>query len=513
MGHIARQAAPAQGVATRTDPALARPLVRAAALLALTAFLTYASFIQDPRTGNVISRIALTESITRHHQLTIDRYAKFTIDRAYRDGHFYSDKAPGLSFMAVPAAALLWTSSDRQRYAHDSAAETSPSGLSYDRLVYAAGLSTSSLLVALAVGALFLVTLNLWGSPWGAAFAAGAYGLASPTFGWATVFIGHAPAGALSFLGFACFQTLERNPSSRRALATIAIGTAFLTWAVMTEFTAAPVALIIAVHQARRVHLFSERWRVPVACALITTLVCASPLFLYDWLAFGAPWHLGYESVQGFPGMRQGLLGIGLPSLHVLYEITFGVQRGILLLCPLLLLVPVAIAQMNRRSADRGLALTVTLIVAYYLTLNASYFYWNGGYSTGPRHIVAMLPFACLPLGFLWLSPQRHWRTAALALGSVSLVLALMCASSNVFDSYVPNEITDYVLPRFITGRTTAMPVRFFDWRFRQFLPAFLAYWAVASVVIRRHLTSWAVDRTRDDQWAPETPETAGVPV
>ena len=298
-------------------------------MLALTAFLTYASFIQDPGAGNVVSRIALTESITRHHQLTIDRYAKFTTDRAYRDGHFYSDKAPGLSFMALPAAVLLWTSSDRQRYARDSAAETFPSGLSYDRLVYAAGLSTSSLLVALAVGALFLVTLRLWGSPWGAAFVAGAYGLASPTFAWATVFMGHAPAGALSFLGFACFQTLERNLSSRRALATIVTGTAFLACAVTTEFTAAPVALIIAIDQARRVHLVSERWRVPVACALITTLVCASPLLLYDWLAFGAPWHLGYESVQGFPGMRQGLLGIRLPSLHVLYEITFGVQRGI----------------------------------------------------------------------------------------------------------------------------------------------------------------------------------------
>ena len=510
---MTHQAAPARDVEVVAAPSPDRRSVRAAALLALTAFLTYASFIQAPWQYNVVSRIALTESITRHHQLTIDRYAKFTSDKAYRDGHFYSDKAPGLSFAALPAAALLWASSDRQRYAHDSAAETSPFGFSYDRLVYAAALSTSSLVVALAVGALFLVTLNLWGSPWGAAFVAGAYGLASPTFAWATVFMGHAPAGALSFLGFACFQTLERNLSSRRALATIAIGTAFLTWAVVTEFTAAPVALIIAIQQARRVHLFSEPWRVPVACALIATLVCASPVLLYNWLAFGAPWHLGYESVQGFPGMQQGLLGIRLPRMHVLYEITFGVQRGIVLLCPLLLLVPVAIAQMSRRSADRGLALTVTLIVAYYLTLNASYFYWNGGYSTGPRHIVAMLPFACLPLGFLWLSPQRHWRTAALALGSVSLVLALMCASSSVFASYVPNEITDYVVPRFIAGRTSAVPVHFFDWRFRQFLPAFLAYWAVAAVVIRRHLTSLTADRTRDDQFAPAALETVTAAV
>jgi hypothetical protein len=224
MGRTPHRAERADDDATDTGFAPDKRSIRTAALLALTAFLTYASFTQDPWQNNVVSRIALAESITRHQQLTVDRYVQFTIDKAYRQGHFYSDKAPGLSFMAIPAAEALWLSSDRQRFAHDSAGETATSGFAYNRLVYAAGLSTSSLIVALAVGALFLVTLQLGASSWGAAFVAASYGLATPTFVWATVFVGHAPAGALAFLGFACFQALGRGLSSRRALSMIAIG-------------------------------------------------------------------------------------------------------------------------------------------------------------------------------------------------------------------------------------------------------------------------------------------------
>jgi hypothetical protein len=200
-----------------------------------------------------------------------------------------------------------------------------------------------------------------------------------------------------------------------------------------------------------------------------------------------------------------------LPSLHVLYEITFGVHRGIVLLCPLLLLVPVALAQAARRPSERGLVLTLGLIVVYYPMLNSSYFYWNGGWSTGPRHIVAMLPFACLILGFLWTSRQPLWRPVALCLGGVSLVLALLCASSGVFATDVPNEISDFIVPRFLDGRTTAVPVHFLGWRFRAFLPAFLAFWAVATVVIGRQLSAWMRERSRADLPGPAA-VTSGMP-
>ena len=49
------------------------------------------------------SRIALTDSIVKRGEVNIDPYWKLTIDRAFKGGHWYSDKAPGVSLLLIPA--------------------------------------------------------------------------------------------------------------------------------------------------------------------------------------------------------------------------------------------------------------------------------------------------------------------------------------------------------------------------------------------------------------------------
>src|SRR5919202_337508 len=48
-----------------------------------------------------VSRLALTQSVAYDGTLRIDRFARQTEDRADFGGHSYSDKAPGLSFLAL----------------------------------------------------------------------------------------------------------------------------------------------------------------------------------------------------------------------------------------------------------------------------------------------------------------------------------------------------------------------------------------------------------------------------
>ena len=467
------------------DPAA----LRIAALFVLTSFLTYACFVQN-LSGNVHSRLALTMSITRHGQLTIDRYATLTNDKARWHGHFYSDKAPGLSFMAIPIAEVLWRSStSRERAAERLRKDSAEFPPGYQRLNYAAALSTTSFIVAISVGALFLLSLQMFGNAYGAAFVAASYGFASLTFPWATTFVGHAPAGALLVLGFACLQSLEAGSSARCRLWTIVIATACLTWSTVTDFTSIPAALLIAAYQTWRIGRFAWRWRPLATCAAITAVLCLTPLLAYNSLVFGAPWRLGYEFEQGFPQMHRGFLGIRFPKLPALAGITFGAHRGIFLLCPLLILVPVGLAFMWRRRADRALVLLLGLIVGYYFALNASLVYWDAGWSTGPRYVVAMLPFALLPLGSFWVSSARGWRAAAVILAIPSLGLALMCASSGVFaPGYDVNELRDWVIPRFVAGQTTAVVVQLGGLSFRFFLLALAGLWAVAAVAIVRGL-------------------------
>ncbi|MBC8495063.1 phospholipid carrier-dependent glycosyltransferase, partial [archaeon] len=51
---------------------------------------------------NENSRLDLTRAIVDEGRFTIDTYANNTGDRAYYNGHYYSDKFPGASFTAIP---------------------------------------------------------------------------------------------------------------------------------------------------------------------------------------------------------------------------------------------------------------------------------------------------------------------------------------------------------------------------------------------------------------------------
>src|SRR5690606_8760474 len=101
-------------------------------------------------------------------------------------------------------------------------------------------------------------------------------------------------------------------------------------------------------------------------------------------------------------------------------ELLFGLYRGLLPLAPILLLVPVGWVVMWKRPELRSLSAVGIGVAACFLLLNASYFYWNGGSSTGPRHLVAMLPVLALALAFVW--PDRVWgRVGVLALLGLSM--------------------------------------------------------------------------------------------
>src|SRR5579885_2259614 len=83
---------------------LLRRRARAAAvvLCALAAFsLVYPVDAQDG------SRLGLTDAVASYGRLQIDPWAADTGDKARFDGHWYSDKAPAMSFLAMPMYGVL----------------------------------------------------------------------------------------------------------------------------------------------------------------------------------------------------------------------------------------------------------------------------------------------------------------------------------------------------------------------------------------------------------------------
>ncbi|MGH2352131.1 MAG: hypothetical protein ACRDJN_11030, partial [Chloroflexota bacterium] len=80
---------------------------RAAFALFCVSLVASGYFIYRGPHHNPDSRLALTYSLVERAALDIDPYAAETRDRAYVRGHYYTDKAPGLSFLLAPLYAGL----------------------------------------------------------------------------------------------------------------------------------------------------------------------------------------------------------------------------------------------------------------------------------------------------------------------------------------------------------------------------------------------------------------------
>ena len=119
-------------------------------------------------------------------------------------------------------------------------------------------------------------------------------------------------------------------------------------------------------------------------------------------MCFGSPFALssGFERATAFRGLAaSGLFGIGLPSPSVLLRLLLDPSKGLLVFVPLLLLWPWAFpAARGRVSREGGLALA--LVPLSLLVLYAGYPNWHGGFTVGPRYLVAALPFLVFPLAF-----------------------------------------------------------------------------------------------------------------
>ncbi len=402
------------------------------ALFALL-FISYAYFYQAGG-WNQNSRFALVRAITNDWSLRIDPYERNTGDKAYFEGHYYSDKAPGLTFAAVPIvepARLVY-----KAFGGDPEAFGGLALLSYLATVFTVGLLTAW------AGVVLFDLSRAWGaSTGGALFSATAFGLATPMWWLATIFIGHALSAACLVFAFARAYrvSVERPlPSSRSEAGfpdaarrdrangwIIGLGAG---WATVSEFPAAVPALVIAVWTLASALPLGRRRAVRIVSSMTAgALLCACVLMAYQYACFGSPFHLAYSSEQGFEGMQRGLFGITTPTLFALRQILLSEYRGLLPLAPLMLLAPFGFLLLERA---RAAVFVVGFIALFYVLLNAGYHYWEGGWSLGPRHLSPALPFLCLGLAPLWSRAGRTWRAGLALLWIYSAGLSLISVAT-----------------------------------------------------------------------------------
>jgi hypothetical protein len=433
---------------------------RSRLVIFLALFASYLYFTPVIDNDNVITRIGLSISIVVDRVLSINQFAPYTVDRAIVSGRVYSDKAPGLSFMAIPPTAV--TLAAARLFDIPFVFFTGPETTTtlFDVIVGLSTAVTSGMFTALAAASVLSTACLLTGRLDGALFAALCFGLGTIAWGWATAFFGHATAGACLFLAYSGIVRCTVNaPRPAHPLAVGVYVGALLGWAFVVEFTTAPAVLVLAAFA----FWTGLRCNAPERCRLLVggsaaAFLGTSPLWIHNALAFGSPLQLGYQSVVGFPGMQQGLFGISIPRLSVGFELLLGQHRGIFWVSPVLLVTPIALAAWLRSGEFRRCLLPLIGVIGAYLAINAGYHYWDGGMSTGPRHLVPVLPFVSLPLAFLWVRSSRRWKYPLAALALLSILISLVCVSVDVTaPEYERSPLFDYLLPSFMNGTSRAL--------------------------------------------------------
>jgi hypothetical protein len=429
-------------------------------ILGVALVVSYAYFYQGGG-WNQNSRFALVRAITERDTLQIDEYRGTTGDRAVWKGHFYSDKAPGVSLLALVPVDIVRALNSAMNVAHDS--DEAITRTSYLATVLVSGLSTT-------VAALCVLWLSLsWGYSRGAAlFAATAYAVASPAWCYATLFMGHALcAGCLMVALTAGVALRDASPARSRALAWV-VGLA-AGWAVVSEFPAAVPVLFVCglvfatMKAAGRTGTETRAVALRVAAG---GAIAGAVLLAYNAAAFGSPLHLGYASEEGFEQLHTGLFGISWPEWWRVREILIGAYRGILPIAPLVAVMPVGLVVLGNDPRTGWPARVAGATAIFYLALNASYFYWEGGWAFGPRHLVPALPLLALGLAPLWDRWAGWGRVALGILWAWGAAVTLVAVSTTPQPpAAIARPVTELMIPAFREGHLALNTQRFTDMR------------------------------------------------
>lgn len=351
-----------------------------------------------------VSRLALTQSVVYDGSIRIDRFASQTQDRADFGGHSYSDKAPGISFAAVPAleaARAVGTvdGADRKQ------------GVWHDRwLLWSLRALTGGLAFCGAVALAVVAARRV--APETAPAVAATVGLATMALPMAATDFGHLAAGALAF---GAFLLAWRGGRWSVVASGAAAGAA-----VLFEYQTAVAAAVVLAYVVVRTRAARD-----AALFLAGAVPSAVALGAYNSAAFGSPLHFSYGYVTAtFPEQRSGFFGIGVPSGHALVRTFFG-HSGLFVVSPVLLLAVAGLVALGRRGF-RAEAVAAGAVALAFAVLAAGYFDPYGGLSPGPRYFAPALLFLALGLPEAF----RRWPRTTTAVAAVSAAATLFQAGT-----------------------------------------------------------------------------------
>jgi hypothetical protein len=369
-----------------------------------------------------------------------------TGDVAYAEGHLHPNKAPGATWIAVPAyAAALAGSRVLDQDPDDWWILT--------RNAWITAIGSVGLLSALGVALFFREARVLTAGGTGPALLATcAFAFGTPYFPYATMLFDANVAAVALLVAWAAGSRPSRLAGWVCGAATGA--------AVASSYSAALAVPLLAFRMIRR-------GGVPSAVTFATGL--AVPLVLAGWhhaASLGTPFAIPYQYQDPLFLETGAWLGVlDAPSLERLAGITISPFRGLFFCAPVLVLGLAGLGLMLRDPGHRFDGWMLSALIAVFVLFNVCFNGWHGGWSVGPRYLVPVLPLLALPIAIV----AQRMRGLVVALGLVSIasmtLFTAVDAQPPVGTSPIAsrpdrsglwrNPLVEYILPIFTTGQAT----------------------------------------------------------
>jgi hypothetical protein len=398
---------------------------------------------------NQNSRLDLVVAVVDKGTLRIDDYVDNTVDYAKFEGHYYSDKAPGVAFLGIPVYGALKgvlslpVMDGLMNYLSNNQALAATlreggTGLLEDKVRFAMGQVAVTFVTAMVptalLGMLLYRLLREFGLSQGTrALLALLYGLATPAFAYAGAFYGHQLAAACLFIAF--YLVFMKQRGERIGVVRLLAVGFLLGYAVITEYPAVLIAGFLFLYTLYRLH---DRWRIAwvVAAGIPPGILLAA----YNFAIFHTPLPVGYSHSELWVEQHHtGVMSLTWPHWSAVWGITFGLFRGLFVLSPVLLLaVPGFVAWWRTREYRVEWVVALASMLAFFL-FNSSSIMWWGGFAIGPRYLLPMFPFMILPIAYF----VRRWGIrvwAKLLTGALSIWALVAVWGLTLAGQHFPTE-------------------------------------------------------------------------
>jgi hypothetical protein len=375
--------------------------VKGAVLVFVSLFVPFLYFNHSDG-WNQGARLAELHAIVLKGTVRLDAYHEITGDKALIDGHYYSEKAPAIVLMALPAFSLTVVAQKLAGIDPDS-----PQGWRVSQWVATAG--SVGLLAALGGAAFFALLAPRLGVPI-ALVATYAVFLGTLTFPYATAMFAH--AGTIGLLCIALWAALGHTAARHDYIAGL-----FAGLAVASEYPAIIPGAALGLYVA---HADLPRaWRFGLALVPGATLILAN-----NYLVGGSPFQVAYGSNPAFPEINSGnVFGFNLPDPEAVGALLWGEYRGLFFWCPVLLMAIPGLVILFKKHPP--VAWLIAMVFVFMMIQVASFYSWHGGNAVGPRYLAPALPF----LGLAAAYGIKRFPIPGVVLALLSVVLMAMVSA------------------------------------------------------------------------------------